>query len=82
MCEINVEKNKFLGGYCAYFFKNGRKYYADVAAVPRGLYTECMIFPVREDGEISWADVYCKRDIPVTKESLLKCIDEFMERPD
>lgn len=34
---------------------------------------ECMIF---RDG--TWNDLYCRRWIPVTKEQLISCIEEFV----
>lgn len=76
--NIKIESNISNEGLCADFFKNGKKYYADIAYVPF-VGTECMIFPYKEDGKIDWNNVYCRRDIPVTEESLVDCITEFMK---
>lgn len=76
--NIKIEKNESNGGFCADFFKDGKKYYADVGyALFIG--AECMIFEYRKDGTINWRGVYCKRNIPVTEESLIDCITEFMK---
>ena len=60
------------GGYCCHFSHGKKKYYADL----RDTYdhgNECMIF---RDG--TWNDLYCRRWIPVTKEQLISCIEEFV----
>jgi hypothetical protein len=37
-----------------------------------------MIFESNENGEVTnWSEVYCRRNIDVTRENLLKCINEF-----
>jgi len=61
-----------LGGYSCHFEHDGVKYFADL----RGTYdngNECMIFR-----EGTWNDLYCRRWIPVTKEQLISCIEEFV----
>lgn len=59
------------------FFIKGKYYWADLNTF-RDLETECMIFESNENGEVTnWSEVYCRRNIDVTRENLLKCIDEF-----
>ena len=77
-----IKDNKTTGGICAYFEKDGKHFYADVSPVPF-CGTECMIFEANDKGKvISWRDLYCKRHIPVTKDSLLECIKEFCSQLD
>ena len=60
------------GGYGCHFSHGKKKYYADL----RDTYdhvNECMIF---RDG--TWNDLYCRRWIPVMKEQLISCIEEFV----
>lgn len=77
--DIEIRENEVTRGYCADFTINGRKYYADVSRV---MYCgpECMIFKYDKKGNIDWSGVYADRDVSVSKESLLKCIKEFMEQ--
>lgn len=65
------------------FFKfKGKHYYADLNTLPvnpmidDSTFTECMIFEIK-DGNVDWYELYCKRNIPVTKKELLRCIKEF-----
>lgn len=59
------------------FFLKGEYYWADLNTF-RDLDTECMIYKANKNGEVTnWTEVYCRRNIDVTRENLLKCIDEF-----
>ena len=77
---IKVERNNVHNGYNADFYIGSKKYYADVTYAPDYYKTsECMIFQYNEDGSINWHEVYVNRDVSVTEEDLLKCINEFIE---
>lgn len=59
------------------FFLYGNYYWADLNTLP-DLKNECMIFESNRKGKVTnWCEVYCRRNIDVTRENLLKCIDEF-----
>lgn len=77
--NINIVINPNTAGYCCDFSINNRKFYADVSYTMLGE-PECMIFKYDENNKIDWSDVYCNRDVDVSKESLLSCIKEFAER--
>lgn len=51
-------------------------FYADLC------FNECMIFHSENEQVVSWHELYCKRNIPVTKASLEKCIREFIKNYD
>lgn len=78
MSEIEVKQNEQNGGYCANFYKGKKKFFADLCSLPF-VESECMIFERDKRGNIDWRGVYCKRDLPVTEQSLLDCINEFLE---
>lgn len=72
--------------YCD-FEHNGKKYYADIVHAPqvedrwehmRPFKSECMIFKYKEDGKVDWSGGYCRRDLPVTEQSLTEYIEEFI----
>lgn len=67
----------------AVFSVNNKHFYADLNDLGRavkGETTECMIFKANKKGEvIDWSAVYCMRDIPVNKDSLIFCIKDFCE---
>lgn len=77
--DIEVKRNGQTQGWCADFYKNGHKYYADVSWV-QFCGPECMIFAYDEDGHIDWDGVYCNKQVSVSKETLLNCIKDFMRR--
>lgn len=59
------------------FVIKDKYYWADLNTFS-DLETECMIFESNENGEVTnWNEVYCRRNIDVTRENLLKCINEF-----
>jgi hypothetical protein len=59
------------------FFIKGEYYWADLNTF-RDLETECMIFKSNENGEVTnWTEEYCRRNVDVTRENILKCICEF-----
>ena len=49
------------------------RYYARVKHVPLSWYTECTIYP-EDILDMTWG----KWNVPVTKEGLLSCIEEFV----
>lgn len=60
------------------FFLDGKYYWADLNTF-YDLETECMIFKSNKNGNVTdWTEVYCRRNIDVTRENLLKCINEFI----
>lgn len=66
-------------GYYAFFIIGDTEFYADLAnllIIP----TECMIFRSNNRQVTNWSELYCKRGIPATKESLLARIDEFSKQ--
>ena len=78
-----IEKRPtFMGETALYcdFTHNGQKYFADLTPLPDiGIMTECMIFPYKK-GKIDFCNgLYCRRNIPVTKELFISCIKEFIE---
>lgn len=80
--DLKIERNYHNGGWVCIFDYDGQKYYADVCSSPFFDYTECMIFATKGDGQLTLdcaQDLYCKRHIPVTPESLRECINEFIE---
>ena len=62
----------------------GKKYYADLIPETtlgngfKAMESECEIFAYETEYEIDWAELYCRRNIPVTKESLTACVEEFI----
>ena len=68
-----VERNNGTGGFCCRFKHNGRKYFARVRHVPLSWYTECTIYP-EDILDMPWG----KWNVPVTKEGLLSCMEEFV----
>lgn len=81
--QFTIKVNPYTGGYYAFFNHDGFEFYADLCLVPEGLgFTECIIFHSENKQVTSWRELYCKRGIPVTKESLEKCIREFIKNYD
>ena len=78
-----IEKgyNPRTDGYYAFFEHNGYEFYADLC-LTWDAGNECMIFASKDKQVTSWRELYCKRGIPVTEESLLRCIDEFINQYD
>ncbi len=65
-------------GVYAFFEHKGSEFYADLCdTYEQG--NECMIFRSLNKQVTSWSELYCKRGIPVNEESLLSCIQEFIE---
>lgn len=81
--DLVIENNPHNGGFCCEFEHKGKKYYADLCKVFDYGCSECMIFGVNETKEGSKVDfgrdLYCKRNIPVSEESLKNCIEEFVK---
>jgi len=72
-----IKTNPFnLGLYC-FFEHNGREFYADLCFVRHADYNECMIFSAKNEQVTSWTELYCKRNIPVTEDALIECIEDF-----
>lgn len=81
---IKLNKNSANKGIYCIFEYNDQLFYADLAFVYDVNCYECMIFAADyEDGEYivsNWHNIYCKRYLSNnTKETLLKCIDEFCQ---
>lgn len=79
--ELNIERNPDNGGFCCKFRHNGKEYFADLCLVPYSDYTECMVFDLKGEDQLTVGnshELYCKRDIPVTEEQLTKCVEEFI----
>ena len=70
------------GGYYAFFMHDGNEFCADLCYVLHLGETECMIFHSENEKVTDRGELYCKRGIPVTKESLEKCIREFIKNYD
>ncbi len=81
MKDLVIESNPHNGGFCCDFEHKGKKYYADLCTVFDCGDSECMIFGCNETKEGTRVDfgrdLYCKRNIPVSEESLKNCIEEF-----
>lgn len=77
-----IEVHEYSTGCCAYFYIHGQQYCADLTYIPTyaaGRHsTECMVFRAKDDQVDDWCDLYCKRDVSVSREGLLGCIEEFM----
>lgn len=62
----------------------GKKYYADLIPETtlgngfKAMESECEIFAYKTEDEIDLTELYCRRNIPVTKESLIACVEEFI----
>ena len=67
-----VERLGVTGALSCRFEHGGRAYSAQVDYVPLGGGTACTI--CHEDG---FDELYTKGDVPLTKEGLLSCIEEF-----
>lgn len=77
MTNIEVKRNDVNLGFWADFNKGEKSFYADLCDIPF-IGSECMIFEYDKKGNVKWSGVYCKREIPVTEQSLLDCIEEFL----
>lgn len=80
MKVIESGYNQRTGGYYAFFEHDGNEYYADLCYLPCAIDfgTECMIFASEDKQVTSWRDLYCKRGIAVDEDTLLDCINEFI----
>ena len=76
--KYEIKENPKTGGVCCNFEFEGFMYYADLSYVPFDG-NECMIFAhdCTEPSGICWTDIFCRRDIPVTEEALIQCIEDF-----
>ena len=79
--QFTIKENPRTCGFYAFFTHDGFEFYDDLCLVPEG-FNECMIFHSENKQVVSWHELYCKRGIPVTKESLEKCIREFIKNYD
>lgn len=75
--ELNIQKNLGNQGLYCFFNHNGKEYYADLCFVSF-IGSECMIFHSENEQVTSWSELYCKRGIPITPESLRECVEEFV----
>lgn len=80
--ELKIERNYHNGGLACFFVVDGQEYFADLCLIQFSDYTECMIFKTDNDHQLTLKnakDLYCKRHIPLTREALTKCIEEFIK---
>ena len=77
--EIKVKRrySDYSCGYKADFWIGNKKYYADVTYAPDYDTNECMIFQYGLF-DIDWNPLYVNRDISISEEDLIKCINEFI----
>lgn len=68
-----VKRNNATGAFECHFEHDGHKYFARVRYVPLSWDTECSIYP-EDVFDLIWGRWY----VPVTKEGLLSCIEEFV----
>lgn len=84
MITYEIKDNPYTGGLYAFFEHEGCEFYADLSDIPGsdivGYKNECMIFPAKDGKVTSWSELYCKRNIPVTIDSLAACIVEFVAK--
>ena len=80
--ELKIERNPANGGYCATFEHDGYEFYADVCYIGFDLPTECMIFNSCNGRVTNWHELYCMLGVPVTKDGLTECIQEFIKQYD
>lgn len=74
--DLKIERNPNNSRISATFKIGEQTFFADVCTCVD--YDECMIFPAYENGyPVNWLEVYGNRDVNVTEEDLLRCIDEF-----
>jgi len=81
MAKYDIKINEGNAGLCAKVPYNGRVYFADLCSLIFLGTTECMIFDITKEGQLCLSnanELYCKRGIPVTEDSLTACIDEFL----
>lgn len=84
--DLQIEKRETWFGetaWCCDFEYKGKKYYADLIPMPKvymSLYSsECMIFDQTKATAVYLGEcVYVRQSIPVTKETLAECIEEFI----
>jgi len=67
-----VERDNGANGFSCHFECNGRKYFARVCFVPLSRGSECII-----SSEDTVDIMYGVWNVPVTKEGLISCIEEF-----
>lgn len=79
MATYDIRLNPNTGGIYCFFEYKGLEFVADLCDIPYSIdYTnECMIFAAQDGKVISWDELYCKRNIPITNNSLIDCIEEF-----
>lgn len=80
--QFTIDFNPRTGGVYCFFEHDGNEFYADLCDLFFLGETECMIFHSKDKQVTNLSELYCKRGIPVTKESLEKCIREFIKNYD
>lgn len=77
--NYDIKLNTYTGGIYCFFEHNGEEFCADLSDVPFSIdyVNECMIFPAIDGKVVRYEDLYCKRNIPITDEALIACIEEF-----
>lgn len=79
METLIIGPNPRNGGYYSIFNVGDKAFYADICELHL-IPTECMIFSYHDGKVTDWHELYCKRGLPVTEESLRQCIGEFIEQ--
>ena len=76
--DYEIQENEERSGFSCYFSVGENRFYADITDFPLGQ-PECMIFSVGKRGKINWKGVYQNKDVEVSKQALIACINEFKE---
>lgn len=80
MSEYKIIRDKHGDGIGAKFSYNGENYYADLRVVndfkTKKYVNECVINYDLKEG-FSLEVLYCKRNIPISEDALVECIEEF-----
>lgn len=84
MAKYDIQLNPMNFGLYTFFEHDGQQFYADLCDIPFSeeyldYENECMIFSSKDEQVTNWHELYCKRDIPVTEEALIECIEEFIK---
>lgn len=77
--NYDIRLNTYTGGIYCFFEHRGEEFCADLSTIPFafGYSSECMIFPAKNGKVEKYEDLYCNRDVRVTDNDLIDCIEEF-----
>lgn len=77
--RLETTDNLFTRGWSALVLIGYLYYWFDLRDTPDAG-TECMAFRCNAKGRVTnWHELYCRRGLPVSSESLMGCIREFAE---